>query len=131
MALSNVAFCLADLLQDFRYALRTLRQRPGFAGVALLTLALGTGATTIMFNVTNGVLLKPLAYPEPDRLVAVHEQTEKYGDEWSVAYFNFLDCRRESHSLGPMAAWRSGSGTVSAPGEAQYVSGRQISATMK
>ena len=52
---------LEDLFQDFRYTLRTLRQRPGFAAVAILTLALGSGATTVMFTVINGVLLKPLA----------------------------------------------------------------------
>src|SRR5712691_7945283 len=60
---------LEDLLQDFRYALRTLRQKPEFAAVAFCTLALGSGATTVMFTVINGVLLKPLLYPEPERLV--------------------------------------------------------------
>src|SRR5438445_7066926 len=96
---------LEDLLQDASYALRTLRKKPGFTAVALVTLALGIGATTVMFTVINGVLLKPLSYPEPDRLVTLHEQREKYG-EWPFAYFNFVDCKRESRSLAPKAAVR-------------------------
>src|SRR5436309_1493903 len=71
---------LEDLLQDFRFALRALRQRAGFAAVTLSTLALGIGATTVMFTVINGVLLKPLSYPDPERLITLHGHTEKYGD---------------------------------------------------
>ncbi|MFZ0589829.1 MAG: ABC transporter permease [Bryobacteraceae bacterium] len=117
---------LEDLVHDLRYALRTMRQKPGFAAVAVLTLALGTGATTVMFTVVNGVLLKPLAYPEPDRLVSLHEHDEKHGD-FFFSYPNFLDLKRESHSL-TIAAWNyDGGGTVAKPGEPAYVSGRQIS----
>ncbi len=121
---------IEEMLQDFRYAVRMLRQKPGFTAVALLTLALGSGATTVMFSVTNGVLLRPLSYPESDRLVSLHERTEKYGTEWSFAYLNFLDCKRESRSLGSMAAWRYSGGVLSEPGEADFVSGRQISADL-
>src|SRR5512146_2394758 len=114
---------LEDLFQDVRYAMRTLRQKPGFAAVALLTLALGTGATTVMFSVINGVLLRPLPYPDPEKLLALQEQTDwstQWGNLWSFTYPNFLDCRRESRSL-VMAAWRYAGGTVSKPGEAEYV----------
>ncbi len=120
---------LEDLWQDLRYALRTLRQKPGFAAVALCTLALGSGATTVMFTLVDGVLLKPLPYREPDRLVALQEQTEqatRWGNLWAFAYPNFLDCQRESRSLA-LAAWRDGGGTVTGPGDAEYVEGRQIS----
>jgi predicted permease len=120
---------LEDLLQDLRYTLRSLCQRPGFAAVTLCTLALGIGATTVMFTVINGVLLKPLSYPQPDRLVALHGQTEKYGDQWGVSNPDFLDFERNCRSL-TMAAWNYGGGTLSAPGEAEYVDGLQISSQL-
>lgn len=118
---------LEDLFQDFRYALRTLRQRPGFAAVAILTLALGSGATTVMFTIINGVLLKPLAYPQADRLVTLHGKTEKYGEQWGFSYPEFHDYQNASRTLGSVAAWTYGGGTVTMPGEAEYVFGRQIS----
>jgi hypothetical protein len=115
---------LEDLLQDFRYALRTLGHKPGFAAVALSTLALGIGATTVMFTVINGVLLKPLPFPEPKMLVAVHGHSETwnvaaYGEQ-NLAYLDFLDCQRAVHSLA-LAGLLYDSGTVSEPGEAEHV----------
>jgi predicted permease len=122
----------ADLLQDTSYALRTLRQKPGFSTVALLTLALGIGATTVMFTMINGVLLKPLPYPDPDRLLTLQERTDfstSSGNIWSFSYPNYLDCKREIRSLD-MAASRYSSGTISEPGEAEYVPGRMISSDL-
>ena len=120
---------LEDLGQDLRYALRTLRQKPGFAAVALCTLAFGSGATTAMFTVVNSVLLKPLAFREPERLVALREHSENFGDTWGFAYPSFLDCQRESRTL-EIAGWTDGGGTITAPGEPEYVDSRRISAEL-
>jgi predicted permease len=128
----NTVRMFDDLLQDICYALRTLRRLPGFAVVALLTLALGSGATTVMFTVINGVLLKPLPYAEPGRLVTLQEKTEKatqFGNIWSLAYPNFLDCKRQTLSLA-MAAWRYSGGTIAGPGDAEYVDGFQVSSEL-
>jgi predicted permease len=124
---------LEDLLQDFRYAVRTLRNQPGFAAVALLTLALGSGATTVMFTVINGVLLKPLPYPGPERLVTVHGQADSWNTklfgEQNLAYLDFLDCKRESRSL-MLAGFLNNGGTVSAPGDPEYVDLREVSSEL-
>jgi predicted permease len=120
---------LEDLLIDIRYAIRTFRQLPGFAGVAVLILALGIGATTVMFTVIDGVLLKPLSYPEPDRLVTPYGFTDSFGESWGFSYPDFVDARAETRVLR-MAAWKYGGGTISAPGEPEYVVGREISAEL-
>src|SRR5437660_6860435 len=69
---------LEDLVQDTRYALRTFRQKPGFAAVTVMILALSIGATTVMFAVVNSVLLRPLSFQESDRLAAVHGFAEQF-----------------------------------------------------
>lgn len=121
---------LEDLLQDFRYAIRMLRKQPSFAVVALLTLALGIGATTVMFTLINGVLLKPLPFLDADKVVAVNGQSDQWNaeifGEQNVAYLDFIDCARESRSLTIAAALYNG-GTVSEPGEPEYVDVREIS----
>jgi predicted permease len=120
---------LEDLLQDTRYALRTFRQKPGFTIIALLILSLGIGATTVMFAVINSVLLRPLSYPEPDRLVTLRGVTEQFGESWGFSNLDFGDVKRETQTLA-LAAWTYAGGTVSEPGEPEYVNGRQISAEL-
>jgi len=121
---------LTDFAQDFRYAVRTLRQKPAFAAVTLLTLALGAGATTVMFTVINGVLLKPLPYAHPEALVNIQERTDwstQFGNIWGLTYPNFLDCKAGAPSLD-MAALHYGGGIVSSPGAAEYVESFKVSA---
>jgi predicted permease len=124
---------LEDLWQDFRYALRMIRQQPGFSVVAILTLTLGVGASTVMFTVVNGVLLRPLPYPQPGKLVAVHGHsgtwnTKAFGEQ-NLAYPDFLDCVRESHSLLLAGSLFNG-GTVSGSGDPEYVDLQEISSNL-
>jgi predicted permease len=121
---------LEDLEQDLRYALRTIRQRPGFAAVVVATLAVGIGSTTLMFTVLNGVLFKPFPYRSPERLFLLQEKTAKatrLGDLWAFAYPNFLDVRSAVRSLDS-AAWRFTGGTISQPGDAEYIQSCEVSA---
>ncbi|MGH9582731.1 MAG: permease prefix domain 1-containing protein, partial [Bryobacteraceae bacterium] len=97
---------LENALQDIRYALRTLRKNRGFAAAAICTLALGIGANTAMFDVINGVLLRPLPYRDPGRLVDV-EQTLRKGEFWTFSYPDYLDLARQSRSFESIAAWRN------------------------
>src|SRR5207249_7762261 len=92
------------LWQDLRFATRVLRKSPGFAAVAVLTLALGIGANTAMVTVVNGVILKPLPYPHPDRLVMLWERQLSDGTLGTVAPANFVDWREQNHSFDKMAA---------------------------
>ena len=96
---------MGTVFQDLKFGLRTLAKNPGFTAVALLTLALGIGANTAIFSVVNGVLLRPLPYAEPGRLMTVYERSREFG-QFSVAYPNFLDWRRENHSFTDIAAFR-------------------------
>ena len=100
----RIGFFMVILMQDLRYALRSLTRNAGFSLVAVLTLALGIGANTTIFTVVNGVLLKPLPYPDPDRLVMLWEKNIFDGTLGTVAPANFFDWRAQSRSFSRMAA---------------------------
>jgi len=114
-------------LQDIRYALRMLAQSPGFSAIAILTLALGIGANTALFSVVNGVLLNPLPYPQPDRLVALYSRTSTFAQS-SISYPNFLDWQRNNRSLASIAAYRSDDFNLTGAGEPERVRTEMISA---
>jgi putative ABC transport system permease protein len=97
---------VTNFLHDLRYGLRLLLRKPGFAAVAVATLALGIGANTAIFTVTYALLLKPLPYAEPDRLVIVSENNLSRGwTSFSVSPANFLDWRAQSRSFAQVAAY--------------------------
>lgn len=123
---------LHDARQDARYALRLLRQRPGFAAAVVGTLALGIGATAVMFTIVNSVLLAPLAFPNPNQLLTVRERTDwstAWGNMWAASYPNYLDCRRVA-TTAAIGAWRYNGGTISGSGDPEYVDGYETSASL-
>lgn len=103
-------------LQDLRIGIRTLTKNPGFASVAILTLALGIGASTAIFSVIDAVLLRPLPYPSPQQIVTVKEQ-EAHGHRAHLADPNFLDFRSQNHTLAGLATFGSGSASISGGSE--------------
>jgi predicted permease len=96
---------MRNLLQDLRYAARLLRRSPGFTAIAALTLALGIGANTAIFSVVEGVLLKPLPYPDPDRLIRVFEEASPDVPEFPVSPGNFVDYRGQNRAFEALAAY--------------------------
>ncbi len=100
--------------RSLRFAARSLSRSPGFSAVAVLTLALGIGATTAIFSVVNGVLLKPLPYPDADRIVYFWQINDE-GNESNVSEPNFLDVKERSRSFAELAE-TSGAGPVAVVG---------------
>jgi putative ABC transport system permease protein len=118
---------LESLWRDCRHAGRTLRKTPTFAAAVVLTLALGIGANTAIFSICNAVLLKPLPYSDPDRLVMLWEQMEN-GKLVTVAPANFVDWRRQTHAFSAVAAMSPFSSVVlSGSGEPVRLAGAAVS----
>jgi len=100
---------MQTLRHDLVYALRTLAKSPGYAAVTILTLALGIGANTAIFSVVNGVLLKPLAYPRPDRLLFITSTFPRLGfDRFWVSIPEWAEFKERNHSFQGGAAYSEG-----------------------
>ena len=94
---------IGDLWQDLRYGVRMLLKKPGFTLIAAVTLALGIGANTAIFSVVDALLLRPLPYREPDRLVMLSNRSRQ-GERWTISYPNFSDWRERAQSFEGMAS---------------------------
>src|SRR5262245_49090242 len=115
---------MATLLNDLRFAARMLTKSPGFTLMAVVTLALGIGANTAIFSVVNGVLLRPLPYPEPDRIVRLFETVSRSAmpsDRMEIAPANYLDWQSQARSFTGIAAYGFGEAPLSSDGEAKVV----------
>ena len=116
-----------SLFQDLRYGARMLRKTPGFTAIAVLTLALGIGANTAIFSVVQGVLLAPLPYREPDRLLMVLESNQRFQRD-AISYPNFQDWQRSARSFEQMSALMIDQGfDLTGPGTPEHLDGDRIS----
>ena len=123
------------ILQDLRFALRQLRKSPGFTLMSVLTLALGIGATTAVFSLVDTVLLHPLPFAQPDRLVALNTLEQQHAGNGpaslpaDTSYPNFFDWRDRAHSFQSMASYQGGSFTLGlANAPARRIDGMTVSA---
>jgi putative ABC transport system permease protein len=120
---------MSRLVHDLQYGLRTLRASPVFTAVAMLTLALGIGANSAIFTMINAALLRPLPFPEPERLVLVWEDTSMFGLKDSpVSLGNYGEWRRQNRVFHQMGALERRTYRLTGTGEAQQISGSTVSA---
>ena len=121
-------FSMGDLLHELRFALRQLRRRPLYAGIVVLTIAVGIGATSAVLSVANPVLFRPLPYPDPDRLVMLGE-IERTGDfSITMGYATFTDLVREVRSIESGAALSGWGPILRGESESEQLTGQSVSA---
>lgn len=117
---------LDELRQDLRYGLRSVRRSPGFAAAVILTLGLGIGVTTAMFSVVHGVLLRPLPFPDAERVVVIH-QRDSLGRDHNQSAANFIDLTRDLRSVSGLAGYRFDDFALSVAGaEPVHMDGVQV-----
>jgi predicted permease len=115
------------LIKDIRFGVRSLLRQPGFAAIAIITLALGIGINAALFSVVNGVLLNPLPFPEPEQLVTF-DQSKPNFDTGAIPYPNFLDLRKQNQTFASMTILRGTSFNLIGVGESERLNGRWVSA---
>jgi predicted permease len=118
---------MSTLLQDARYAFRLLRRSPGFTITAVMTLALAIGANTAIFSAVKGVLISPLPYPDPDRLVRLFEESDRT-PHFPLAPADFRDYRNELQSFASIAAYLRGDLQIGDANRPEQLRGMQVSA---
>src|SRR5204863_9343040 len=118
---------MGSLVQDIRYACRTLAGTPAFSAVAILTLALGIGGNTAIFSFVDGVLLRPLPYRDADRIVRVLEKPPR-GDRNGISTLNFLDWQKDNAAFDFIAAQAFSPATLTGRGEPVQLRGGKVSA---
>jgi predicted permease len=115
---------IASLIQDLRYGVRQLRRNPGFAALAVITLALGIGATTAIFSVVSAVVLRPLPFRAPDQLVQVTASgRQRTLSQTGASYLDFLDWRKQNSVFTGMAAYSKTFFTLIGRGQADFIYG--------
>jgi hypothetical protein len=119
---------LESLIKDIHFGWRVLWKAPGFSIIAVLTLALGIGATTAIFSVAYSVLIKPLPYPDPEKLVLVaQDDRSNQASDWRVTAFDYLDIRERARSFEGVAAYTGAGLVISGDGPAEMVLGLRVS----
>jgi len=120
---------METFLQDLRHGIRMLRNAPGFTAVVLLTLSLGIGVNTLMFSAVNAILLRPLPYPDPERLVSVPSTRPSRGiDRMTVSLPDYQDWKAQSRSFESWAALMQDSFVLTGAGEPRQLRGARVSA---
>jgi putative ABC transport system permease protein len=120
-----------SLLRDVRHAARNLMRTPGFTLVTILTLALGIGANTAIFSVVNAVILRPLGYPQPERLVYISSQFPKMGfDQFWISPPEFLEFQERTRAFSVVGSFATGQANLTAPDRPRRVSSVQASAEL-
>ncbi len=115
--------------QDLKYGMRMLAKNPGFAVIAILTLALGIGANTALFSVVNAVLLNPLPFPQPDQLLTLHESKPNF-EQGAIPYLNFLDWQNQNRTFSSIAISRGFAFSLTGIGEPERLQGEWVSASL-